>query len=84
VKLGTVLDLRSNDALEAVGLDLTRVRSDNRGPCQAVGEAAHYLSLEGLIAPSATESGEVLAVFFDQLRAESLIEVIRSEVLSEP
>jgi RES domain-containing protein len=84
VKLEAVLDLRREDALEAVGLDVTRVRSDNRAPCQAIGEAAHYLGLEAVLAPSATGSGDVLAVFFDRLRPESLIEVSRSEVLSEP
>lgn len=83
VRLEAVLDLRSDNALEAVGLDLTRVRSDNRAPCQAVGEAAHYLGIEAILAPSATGSGDVLAVFFGRLRPESLVEVTHSQVLGE-
>lgn len=84
VRLGASLDLRDADSLEAVGLDITRVKSNDRGPCQAVGEAAHDLKLEGILAPSATGHGAVLTIFIDCLRPGSLVEVVHSEVLAEP
>jgi len=46
----------------AVGLNHT----DLDGPwdaCQAVGAAAHFLRLAGVVAPSATGAGVVIAVF---------------------
>jgi hypothetical protein len=41
--------------------------------CRLIGEVAHQPGLEGILAPSATGVGTVLAVFFDRLRADSHI-----------
>jgi RES domain-containing protein len=57
-----VLDLTAEGALAAV--DLTH--EDLSGPwepCQAVGAAAHFLRLGGVLAPSATGTGVVIAAF---------------------
>ena len=81
VRLEAVLDLRTETSLETVGLDLTRVRSDNPAPCQAVGEAAHYLGLEAVLAPSAAGSGNVLAILFDRVRPDSVVELVTSGTL---
>lgn len=58
-----VLDLRTDEALEVVGLDRPTLSDDDWGPCQAVGQAADYLGFAGLVAPSATGHGVVLAVY---------------------
>jgi hypothetical protein len=63
-------------ALEPTDDDL---RDDDLSNCQAIGEAAEYLGREGIIIPSATGSGTVLAVFFDRLDPDSAIEVIDFE-----
>jgi RES domain-containing protein len=71
VALQAVLDLRSNENLSRVGLTLEQVKSYSMRECQAVGNAAHRLRLEGILAASATGVGEVLAIFELNLRNES-------------
>ena len=73
VTLAAVLDLRTSESRAAVGLTDTELLSDDPAGCQQVGEAAHYLSLEGIIAASATGRGTVLAVFVERLRADSQV-----------
>lgn len=53
-------------------------------PSQAVGEAAEHLGREAIRAPSATGSGEILAVFPDRLRPESRIEPVDFELWRDP
>lgn len=77
-----VIDLRTAQALGEVGLDLKRVSGD-WAPCQAIGDAADTLGLGGLLVPSATESGEVLAVFVRHAHHGEL-SVVRSETIEEP
>lgn len=57
-----VADLRKDETLLSVGLDRDAIGGE-WGPCQAVGDAVATLGLGGLLAPSATGTGEVLAVF---------------------
>jgi RES domain-containing protein len=57
-----VLNLTTEGAMAAVDL----AQEDLSGPwppCQAVGAAAHFLGLGGVLAPSATGNGVVLAAF---------------------
>ncbi|MDQ6949816.1 MAG: RES domain-containing protein [Actinomycetota bacterium] len=57
-----VVDLASVQALASVNLE----RADLAGPwapCQAVGAAAQFLGLGGVLAPSSTGTGVVIAVF---------------------
>jgi RES domain-containing protein len=58
-----VLDLTADGALDHVGLTPEDVGDDDWLPCQAVGEAAHFLGVAGIAAPSATRLGIVLAAF---------------------
>jgi RES domain-containing protein len=58
-----VLDLRDAGALAYVGLSDDDIRDDDWTACQAVGHAAWFLDLEGVIAPSATGEGLVVAAF---------------------
>lgn len=68
-----LLDLRSEAALESVGLALADTRADDLAACQRVGEAAHHGGREGVLAPSATGIGDVLALFIDRLEAGSSV-----------
>lgn len=58
-----VLDLRTHDALNAVGLEPSDIQSPDMSNCQRVGDAAFYLHLQGVLTLSATGVGNVLAVF---------------------
>jgi RES domain-containing protein len=71
--LEAVLDLRSGDSLSTVGLTFEQLSSYSTRECQRVGEAAHRLRLEGILAPSATGTGEVLAIFELNLRNNSRV-----------
>ena len=58
-----VLDLRTPGALGAVGLSLADISDADWTACQTVGHAAWFLGLGGVLAPSATGRGLVLAAF---------------------
>jgi len=58
-----VLDLREPAARAQVGLELDDITDDDWTACQAVGESANFLQLGGVLAPSATGVGLVLAVY---------------------
>jgi RES domain-containing protein len=73
LELNRLLDLRTAEALAAVGLSLADVQSDDLTACQRVGEAAHHGGREGVLAASATGGGEILALFVDRLGAGSSI-----------
>jgi RES domain-containing protein len=73
VELNVALDLREMADLNGVGLSLDDVRSPDRRRCQAVGDAAHFVGLEAIWAPSGTGSGEVMAIFTDKQRPQSVI-----------
>lgn len=67
-----VLDLRDAAALNHVGLRIEDILDDDRTACQAVGHAAWFLDLEGVIAPSAAGAGLVVTAFEMRLRPGTL------------
>lgn len=69
VTVTEVLDLRSPEHLEAVGLTVAEVASPvgSYETCWRVATAAHQLNLHGVLATAATGLGETLALFEDQL-----------------
>lgn len=77
-----VLDLREPLALGQVGLELQDISDEDWTACQAVGHAAYFLDFDGVLAPSATGTGLVLAAFETRLRPGHLT-VEQSEPLSE-
>lgn len=79
VTLGAVLDLRTDEALAAVGLNGAALAASDRRVCQAVGDAAHFLGYEGILAPSATGAGQVLAVFTDKQHPDSNLEPVSNK-----
>jgi RES domain-containing protein len=73
VALAAVLDLRDRSVRTALQFDEGDLWARGAAKCQQLGECAHYLGLEGVLAPSATGKGNVLAVFFDRLQADSQV-----------
>jgi RES domain-containing protein len=73
IELERVLDLRTLESLRGVGLDPASIRGGDMLPSQRVGDAAHKLGFEGVLAPSATGIGETLVVFELKLRKESRV-----------
>lgn len=67
-----LIDLTSTEALDHVGLTLDDVQDDDWTACQAVGQAAHFLGMAGVAAPSATGVGLVIAAFEDRLTTGQL------------
>jgi RES domain-containing protein len=82
VELQRVLDLEDPSHLHAVGLDPARLVSPDWAPCQAVGDAAHYVGFEGIQAPSATGAGTTLAIFLDRLMLGSTLDIVSIEPLA--
>ncbi len=82
-----VLDLRSEQAQEAVGLtpgDLASPVGEYTA-CQRIAAAAHQLELHGILAPAATSLGETLAIFRERVRnAELPVEVGQEHWASLP
>lgn len=71
VQVSNVLDLRSKESREVVGLSILDMTSDvgDYEACHRVAQAAHQLELHGIIAPAATGMGETLALFERRLPA---------------
>lgn len=84
VDLRDLLDLEQAGALEELGASLEVITSDDVSQCQEIGRHAHYLGREGVMAPSATGSGTVLAVYVDRLHAGSEISVVDAEAWTSP
>lgn len=80
ISLHQCLDLREEINLATVGLDLDAIRSDDLGRCQEVAMAAHYLGVEGLLAPSATSAGFTIAIFTDRLGPDSSVDPGDAEI----
>lgn len=77
-----VLDLREASSLEYVGLSLDDIRDDDWTACQTVGHAAFFLEMGGVVAPSATGQGWVIAVFETRVSPGQL-NVIDTATLNE-
>lgn len=75
LKLSRVLDLRDPAILGALGVTSAAIATDDLTTPQAIGEAAHQLGFEAVVAPSATGVGDVVAIFLTNRVAASSIEV---------
>lgn len=84
IRLDAMLDLRDASALEALGLTAEHLRSNDPALCQEIGEAAHHLGREGILAPSAAGSGHVVAVFLERLLPDSQIKLVSTTVWETP
>lgn len=84
ITLAALLDLRDPATRASLELGDHELRANDATKCQQIGDSAHHLGLEGILAPSATGEGVVLAVFFDRLRADSQIRDIDHEPWTVP
>lgn len=73
VHLQGLLDLSTDEALDVFGLNLEGLAATDLAHCQAIGEAAQYAGREGIMAPSATGAGKIIAVFWDRLQPGSYV-----------
>lgn len=67
-----VLDLREEAALRHVGLAPEDVIDEDRTACQAVGHAAWFLEMQGVVAPSASGVGLVITAFETRVPVEAM------------
>lgn len=73
VQLQLVLDLTDAGCVLALGVEAGDLTSDDLRTSQAIGDAAHYLGAEAVLAPSAAGAGVTLAVYTDRLGARSVL-----------
>ena len=82
VSLVRVLDLTDDSVLASVPLPRSATTDEDLRLCEAVGDAAHYLGFEAILAPSAAApGGTTLAIFVNSLGARSAIEPIETGLL---
>jgi hypothetical protein len=79
VEVNHVLDLRSAEAIEQVGLEESAL-TGAWDECHPVGQAAHQLGFHGILANAATGFGETLALFERHLEAVEMPIIIEEEV----
>ena len=77
-----LLDLREESALTYVGLSLDDIRDPDWTACQTVGHAAYFLEMAGIVAPSATGEGLVVAIFETRVAPEQVV-VTKTVALDE-
>jgi RES domain-containing protein len=63
-----VLDLRTPAAQDAVGLEIDDIFGDDWAACQAVGHAAWFLHMQGVLAPAAGGVGLVITAYEQRTR----------------
>lgn len=78
VELERVLDLRSASTRRALGIEIEDINAEDLAIPRAIGEAAQHLGYEGIVAPSATGVGHVVALFLTNRAPESSIEVVET------
>lgn len=68
-----VLDLTTLEAREAVGLDDDDIYGDDWSACQAVGHAAWFLHVQGVLVPAAGGVGLVITAYEQRARSGQLV-----------
>src|SRR3984893_10256721 len=77
VRTSKTLRLRNLEAMVPLGVDKARYREILYQPTQAIGDAAHFLGFDSIIAPNARWSCNNLSLFIGQIAVADL-EVIES------
>lgn len=75
VRFSRVLDLTNADVRAALDVAEADLTGEDPTVAQAIGESAHHLGYEAILAPSAAGTGNALAIFLDNRAADSLLEV---------
>lgn len=77
VRLQRVLDLTTDEASARLNLTGVQLISEDRSVTEPIGDAAHYVGFEAILAPSAARpSAATLAIFVARLSSASSIEVV--------
>jgi len=76
VRLSRVLDLTSDRVRTSLGVSEADLVAGDPVIPRAIGEAAHRLGYEAVLAPSAAGPGRVLAIFVDNRAAGSHLEIV--------
>jgi RES domain-containing protein len=79
INLGAVLDLTLRGTQKEWGLTPDALRASDFAICQEVARAARRDGYEAILFPSATGEGLNLAIFFDQLRPGSRVNIVKTE-----
>lgn len=83
-KLQLVLDLTDTGHVHALNVNAADLVSDDLTVCQALGDAAHYLGTEAVLAQSAAGAGLALAIFTDRLGPTSVLSASFLRVWQDP
>jgi RES domain-containing protein len=67
-----VLDLRTPEAQKGVGLEIDDIFGDDWAVCQAVGHAAWFLHMQGVLVPAAGGVGLVITAYEQRSRPGQL------------
>jgi RES domain-containing protein len=78
ISLTAVVDLTDRDVLLSLGVGEKELESEDLSACQAVGAAAVFLRLDGIIVPSARNPGDNIVILFAGADAAPEIEVLES------
>lgn len=76
LRLSRVVDLRQEVVRNALGVTLEDLVGESTAVTRAIGEGAHHLGYEAVLAPSAAGPGSVVALFLTNRAVDSEIEVI--------
>jgi RES domain-containing protein len=81
-RLERVLDFSQEPVRRSAGLPLSAMQDDDMRLCQAYGDAAHYLGIEAIVAPSnAAPGANTVAIYVARLGARSRLEIVASQIL---
>lgn len=78
VSLTSVVDLTNRDVLLSLGVTDEELSSDDLRACQAVGAAAVFVRLDGIIVPSARSPRNNIVILFAGTESAPEIEVLES------
>ena len=80
VRTAKTLRLPNLDAMVPLGVDPARYREILYEPTQAIGDAAHFLGFDSIIAPNARWCCNNLILFTDQIETADLKVIASSEI----
>ncbi len=83
LSLKSVVDLRDPSLLQRFGLTEDLIRSSDYTACQEFGGAVQWLGHDGLLVPSARNTGGVNLVIYLQNLATSVFEVVDKESIPD-
>jgi RES domain-containing protein len=82
VRLRNVVDLRSRDVLEKLGLSQDQLLGTDHVDCQRIGGAVEWMGYEGLLVPSIRrDNGTNLVIYPTKQSPESEFEIIEADVI---